>query len=84
MIHEWICTNWCMIPPTSDLDGCQSKKKNKKSRGMNFKYISSETTMLIFAEMIISWSLSKIVSGILDIQPNMAVTSKLSYTQDPI
>ena len=61
----------CPVIPTSNPDGLQAK--NRKKGGWNFKK-SSPLKLLSqsqpnFAEMILGWSHSKIVSGISDLRP---------------
>jgi len=62
----------CPVNPTSNQDGRQAK--NRKKGGMKFKKKSSPLKLLSqsqpkFAEMILGWSPSKIVSGISDLRP---------------
>jgi hypothetical protein len=62
----------CPVIPTSNQDGSQAKIKKKG--GMKFKKNSSPLKLLSqsqpnFAEMILGWSPSKIVSGISDLRP---------------
>jgi hypothetical protein len=61
----------CPMIPTSNQDGHQAKNRKK---GDEFKRKSSPLKLLSqsqpnFAEMILGWSPSKIVSGISDLQP---------------
>jgi hypothetical protein len=56
--------------PTSNQDGCQAK--NRKKGGMKFKKSSlklQSQSQPNFAEMILGWLPSKIVSGISDLRP---------------
>jgi hypothetical protein len=60
------------VIPTSNQDGHQAK--DRKKGGMKLKKKSSPLKLLSqsqpnFAEMILGWSPSKIVSGISDLRP---------------
>jgi hypothetical protein len=62
----------CPVIPTSNKDGCQAK--NRKKGGWNVKKKSSPLKLRSqsqpnFAEMILGWSPSKIVSGISNLWP---------------
>jgi hypothetical protein len=69
---EWSSTKICPVIPTSNQDVRQAK--NRK-RGDEIKKKSSPLKLLSqsqpnFAEMILGWSPSKIVSGISDLRPS--------------
>ena len=61
----------CPVIPISNQDGRQAK--NRKKGGWNFKKSSPQKLLSQsqpnFAEMILGWSPSKIVSGISDLRP---------------
>ena len=72
----------CPVIPTSNQDGRQAKNRKK---GDDILKKSSPLKLLSqsqpnFAEMILGWSPSKIVSGISDSPTKMATTAKLNLT----